>query len=319
LNAKRIEEQRCDLIKLIEILCYKPASSNEELLLSVLGDKCPIPPQLRKELIKIHFKLRDLEKERLAISGNIKDDIKQLCSWLEVPLPKILLSSSLSLDHIEGLKKQLNSLKQEQITKIDLIFDRKISVAKEYCQALSQLNLLQGINSIDKLFAIDKLDGIIKNLKPKYESSSLIRSLIEERHDLIQKMKAFEVSASDPARLFQPSFRLLQEEKFRKSALPTLLKLEARLKKEMGNWDGKFPYNGVEDFESALEEEIANRYVNETVFGFSTSITSSISSNSSSSTVPRASTPQKINTSGNSQKSTASTSQSKQKAGRVIK
>src|SRR2546429_372374 len=132
MNAKRIEEQRSDLIELFAILGYKPANSNEELLLSVLSDKCPIPPQLRKELIKVYFKLKDLEKERICDVQRIRGEIEQLCSWLEVPLPKILSATSLSLEHTEELKKQFSSLKQEQITKIDLIFDKKISIAREY-------------------------------------------------------------------------------------------------------------------------------------------------------------------------------------------
>ena len=39
----------------------------------------------------------------------------------------------------------------------------------------------------------------------------------------------FEVSASDPKRLFRPSFQLIEEEKFRKTCYPNLFKLEAKL------------------------------------------------------------------------------------------
>jgi hypothetical protein len=46
-------------------------------------------------------------------------------------------------------------------------------------------------------------------------------------------MKEFEVTASDPARLFRPSFQLIEEEKFRKTACPNLLSLEASLKKKI--------------------------------------------------------------------------------------
>lgn len=42
-------------------------------------------------------------------------------------------------------------------------------------------------------------------------------------------MIAFEHTASDPKRLFQPSFQLVEEEKFRRRAYPALLKLESTL------------------------------------------------------------------------------------------
>ena len=42
-------------------------------------------------------------------------------------------------------------------------------------------------------------------------------------------MIAFEQTASDPKRLFQSSFQLVEEEKFRRRAYPTLLKLESTL------------------------------------------------------------------------------------------
>lgn len=42
-------------------------------------------------------------------------------------------------------------------------------------------------------------------------------------------MIAFEQTARDPKRLFQSSFQLVEEEKFRRRAYPTLLKLESTL------------------------------------------------------------------------------------------
>lgn len=61
------------------------------------------------------------------------------------------------------------------------------------------------------------------------ESHSQIKAKILKRSELIQRMMEFEVTASDPNRLFGSSFRLNQEEKFRKAAYPTLVKLETDL------------------------------------------------------------------------------------------
>ncbi len=44
-------------------------------------------------------------------------------------------------------------------------------------------------------------------------------------------MRSFEVSASDPKRLFGSSLRLLEEERFRKTCVPQLLRLESSIVK----------------------------------------------------------------------------------------
>ena len=47
----------------------------------------------------------------------------------------------------------------------------------------------------------------------------------------------FEKSASDPRRLFRSSFQLVEEEKFRKTCFPTLMKLEQKLEKAIVAWE----------------------------------------------------------------------------------
>ena len=117
-------------------------------------------------------------------------------------------------------------------------------------------------------------------LQPKLELTELIHGTIDKRIQLIAQMKEFEKSASDPARLFRSSFQLLQEEKFRKSAFPSLLNLETKLKTQLADYLRKFrdpfiyyPTHAVCDeeqrpFAEVLDEDISNRYLNETVFGF---------------------------------------------------
>lgn len=47
----------------------------------------------------------------------------------------------------------------------------------------------------------------------------------------------FEKTASDPKRLFQASFRLIEEEKWRNSCLPRLLHLDRALIKAIGEFE----------------------------------------------------------------------------------
>ncbi|KAF9911615.1 hypothetical protein BX616_010543 [Lobosporangium transversale] len=89
------------------------------------------------------------------------------------------------------------------------------------------------------------------------------------RSNHIKRMISFEQTASDPKRLFQPSFRLVDEEKFRRRAYPTLLKLEESLIaaiKQFETENGEqFMYDGVPYIET-LQSEVSKRHVNKTVF-----------------------------------------------------
>lgn len=53
----------------------------------------------------------------------------------------------------------------------------------------------------------------------------------------LKKMIDFEKTASDPKRLFQASFRLIEEEKWRNSCLPRLLHLDRALIKAIGEFE----------------------------------------------------------------------------------
>ncbi|KAF9354543.1 carboxypeptidase C prc1, partial [Mortierella sp. AD094] len=90
-----------------------------------------------------------------------------------------------------------------------------------------------------------------------------------------QPHRAFEHSASDPKRLFQSSFQLVEEEKFRRRAYPTLLKLERTLIESIETFEKDhgepFMYDGVPYLET-LQAEIDKRHVNETVFAKFTSV-----------------------------------------------
>jgi hypothetical protein len=65
----------------------------------------------------------------------------------------------------------------------------------------------------------------------RLQKFSHIYSLIGARAEYIRKIVAFEESARDPRRLFGRSTRLLEEEKFRRTCVPTLLSMEEELKR----------------------------------------------------------------------------------------
>ncbi|KAJ1954300.1 hypothetical protein IWQ62_005790 [Dispira parvispora] len=86
-------------------------------------------------------------------------------------------------------------------------------------------------------------------------------------------MAEFERNASDPKRLFQSSFRLNEEERFRKTCFPTLLRMERKLGELLSDYAKHAGYPFLlspdsEPYHCILEKEIEQRIVNETVFGF---------------------------------------------------
>ncbi|KAI7825223.1 microtubule associated protein-domain-containing protein [Gamsiella multidivaricata] len=124
----------------------------------------------------------------------------------------------------------------------------------------------------DDVTFMEKLDRIqteIENCHVRYSKSGAVYKLMMTRSSHIEKMISFEHTARDPKRLFQSSFQLVEEEKFRRRAYPTLLKLESTLiqtiekfEKEQGE---SFMYEGAPYLET-LQAEIEKRHVNETVF-----------------------------------------------------
>lgn len=81
----------------------------------------------------------------------------------------------------------------------------------------------------------------------------------------------FETSASDPKRLFQASFQLMEEERWRKTCFPNLLQLDDLLIKAVQELEWiseKHFLVGNRRYLDILTDEIADRTSNQTFFGF---------------------------------------------------
>ncbi|OAQ36333.1 hypothetical protein K457DRAFT_384875 [Linnemannia elongata AG-77] len=116
---------------------------------------------------------------------------------------------------------------------------------------------------------MERLQSEIDTCRTRYSKSEPVYKLMMTRSNHIEKMIAFEQTARDPKRLFQSSFQLVEEEKFRRRAYPTLLKLESTLLNAIIRFEQEheqsFMYEGLPYLET-LQKEIENRHVNETVF-----------------------------------------------------
>lgn len=108
----------------------------------------------------------------------------------------------------------------------------------------------------------------INELELKKDSYIEILYLIDKRYLLLKSMNEFEKVASDPRRLFQSSFQLNKEEKFRKSAYPSLLNLEEEISKKIASYNEKYGifHREGKEYQNILTKEIEGRLVSKTVF-----------------------------------------------------
>ena len=113
---------------------------------------------------------------------------------------------------------------------------------------------------------------LIVRLKAMAGARGQILPKIQKRQALVERMRAFELTAKDPNRLFGPSFRLMEEDRFRKTAYPSLLRLESQLEAELQAFKEQFPEDELwwqgRSFGDLLSEERENRYINESIFEF---------------------------------------------------
>lgn len=232
----------------------------------------------RLQLRKICSEWRTIEKERQeTVSGSVLL-IGRLWDLLQVPESErfSLDANDISLPALERLETERKRLIDFQQARFRELYDSHVAELQKLMLELNwsperQQQLLaqhesytaEGLQFISRQLAV---------LQPRLELSKALSEAIKTRANSIQKMRDFEKSASDPARLFRPSFQLLEEEKFRKSALPTLLHLEAKLQSKLREYHDAFgEYYCDSDgrsFFAVLEEEIAARYLNEGIFGF---------------------------------------------------
>ncbi|KAJ3110593.1 hypothetical protein HK100_002990 [Physocladia obscura] len=129
----------------------------------------------------------------------------------------------------------------------------------------------------DNLFSpltVERISKELVILQQRYEDERHIYVLIEQRSQILARMVEFEISASDPRRLFQSSFQLNEEERFRKTCIPTLLKVEEMLRVAIQTFEEEhhhrqFIFRGIQ-YLPTLEKEISERFLNDALFIFDT-------------------------------------------------
>ncbi len=232
----------------------------------------------RTQLKNVCTEWKLIEKERQeSISGSVLLigrlwDLLQVSVEERFPLDSEDISL-IALKRLEGERRRLIDFQQAHFREL---YDSHLAELYRLTDALKwskdrRTALLKGHES----YTAEGLQIISRQLailQPRLALTEELLTLIGNRNVLIQKMRDFERSASDPARLFRSSFQLLQEEKFRKTALPSLLagehKIQAKLAEYCDGFGEEFVLEAERPFSQVLEEEIAARYLNEGIFGF---------------------------------------------------
>ncbi|KAH6577364.1 hypothetical protein BASA60_004054 [Batrachochytrium salamandrivorans] len=302
-------EQECTMLAQKDLdICAEALSlithekeSREVKIRSMFSELSSVAARIPSSEIPSHIQslLDDLSR---GYSDNLVDPTSEtpvLCLDLIEQL-KLALDELLGLLH--SLAKKLSTIVCEIISfwdelgvepdeRVTLLHDlHKMFEYQELCESLRTLWMVKMKSRVDELLiqvkefwskccVSDKSQSLflakinnkqeLVTLSQLYATYQLIYKSIDDRNAILKKMKEFEMTASDPKRLFRPSFQLVEEERFRKTCYPTLMKIEATLRDQIIAIElaSGTPFNiDGSRYLDALDYEINGRFVNEAVF-----------------------------------------------------
>lgn len=258
----------------------------KQLCLLLKGDEQPFfdglflgsGKQVKERLLNIHQNLQ----AKVQCRSEALRECQQVFNDLSIDSIVIDFNdlSESNVSRLTGMKLQTIKEHRERIINL---YSESIIILKDLldclCLAVPDEYLINNTSTIDTaalMQIVKRIKQDIEGVQQRAERARSIKTVLDERKSLIAQMLIFEKTASDPARLFAPSFRLLQEEKFRRSAVPTLKRLECKLLKELMDYEAlegceyTLPDGGGQrvSLRESLEKEISERFVNEAVFGF---------------------------------------------------
>ncbi|KAJ3391149.1 hypothetical protein HDU92_009195 [Lobulomyces angularis] len=211
----------------------------------------------RKDLIKTIFEEIKLFWKQLKYENDIENEVK---FDLE------------DLSQIIKMKTYADELRFEWKMKMESTLLKVLKELWNKCHVLQSERdtfLTEIESNLYSPLTVNKLEAKIEFFESRFKVWEELFNQIEDRKQFLQKIKDFEVSASNPSRLKGSSIKLLEEEKFRKICLPTLLQKENFLKKNVLKMEMEtgtpFIYQN-ERFLETLENEIENRYIDTSVF-----------------------------------------------------
>ncbi|CAG8568585.1 4980_t:CDS:10 [Funneliformis caledonium] len=273
-NASELEQQQLELdLEKRGYVYYTP--------------QLPEGIKLRPEHLEIlKNKLTTLGKdyeERRGKMSMMQRGIMNLYDELNIPeAERIELIDSLDQEYLDKLTVEFERLREimraiiqkaieEYTVQLGELWDKCLVPEYERDEFFSSLRALDSAEEVYELLAQE-----VARLQELYAKCAKIYKWMLDRRALIEKMIEFEKKASDPRRLFQASFRLLEEEKWRKSCWPNLVKIEDQLINACLAYEEaeRKPFmHESKRYLDTLQAEISERIVNQMFFGFEQSAT----------------------------------------------
>ncbi|KAF7684736.1 hypothetical protein TCON_0109 [Astathelohania contejeani] len=264
-EVRRIKEKNKNktLEKIKELYRKMSIDSGDDVDTKIINDKEVTVGEVERK----YLDLKEKYEERMMRFTKTKREIEEMLNIIgesiERDIPK-LTGDVLSEEYLTKIEIFLENLKKEEEIKFNEIFDDTEVMLKETLDIFG----IEYKKYEKSKKSLKEMRNRINELQPRKELFLSTVNLIKKRNDFVKKMIDFEKVASDPKRLFKSSFQLVNEEKFRKNAVPTLLKIEEELMREIDFFEsrfGKFIYLGG-NYKKELEEDINGRIINKAVF-----------------------------------------------------
>ncbi|KAI9313815.1 microtubule associated protein-domain-containing protein [Dichotomocladium elegans] len=245
--------------------------------------------------------LRAIYETRLELYNKYVKSITIIWKEIKVPMHRrspIMLTLSedyLNKLHVEfdELKTIVRNMANEYIDKfrekLEDLWNKALLTKRERVEFIARLH--EKADTMDEVHRL--VNEHIEYLKRVQPKATLVAKIMKNRNNLIQEMIEFEKAASDPKRLFQASFQLVEEERWRNSCFPNLLQLDEDLFAAVRAFEevsGKPFIYGQRRYLDTLRDEIADRAANQTFFGFLKSSEAASLKNNERRTKPRVST-----------------------------
>lgn len=262
-KKRELEKMRMTYVKSI-MRCYDVLKLNELNVndRQIMADFTSVNMDV---LCKKNTEMQDMiEQRKLLVNKLITeiDELKDVLYFHEISDEEIndeITDNNISI--LQNLKNRMVEIENHHFV---TIFEETRLKLFEIC-TIFEIQTVDFEKNRENFYIMKKITHELSLKKEKFIN---LQTIINKWNELKLKMINFEKSASDPKRLFKSSFQLLDEEKFRKTAYPTLLSIESKLVKDIDEFErqfGEFSYKGV-CYKKHIQEDSANRIINRNVF-----------------------------------------------------
>ncbi|KAI5170765.1 hypothetical protein NEFER03_0224 [Nematocida sp. LUAm3] len=227
---------------------------------------------------------RSILEKSLILEGLLTRRVEELKERMEVLGRRI--GEEIAVFHSDSLisslvyfSEEIKKMEEIYKSRINSVLQQSLIKVKEYSQKLEEITKISKTQEthaeIDSLpfdqqeELLSRVENQAKNIEEEYSILRNITEFISERKELLRQMAIFEERASDPQRLFRSSFQLVSEEKFRKMAVPTLLRVEKEILTLSEKHTQLFSRPVIIESRKIIEDlqnEISQRIINTNVF-----------------------------------------------------